>query len=48
MPLSVIADLTACRRMLLYEARDSGRVSADTAELLTPIVLWQKLQLIQS
>jgi hypothetical protein len=37
-PLSIIANLTGLSRMTLYRARDTGRVSADIAELLTPIV----------
>jgi hypothetical protein len=37
-PLAIIANLTGLSRMSLCQARDSGRVSADTAEVLTPIV----------
>jgi hypothetical protein len=37
-PLAIIADLTGVSRLTLYRARESGRVSAETAELLTPLV----------
>jgi hypothetical protein len=37
-PLSATAAMCGVSRLTLYRARDSGRVSADTAELLTPIV----------
>jgi hypothetical protein len=37
-PLSIIANLTGLSGNSLYQARNSGRVSADVAEVLTPIV----------
>ena len=36
-PLAIIANLAGVSRLTLYRARD-GRTSADTAEILTPIV----------
>jgi hypothetical protein len=35
--LSIFANLAGVSRLTLYRARDSGRVSADTAEPLTLI-----------
>jgi hypothetical protein len=36
-PQAIIANLTGLSRMSLYRARDTARVSADIAEVLTPI-----------
>jgi hypothetical protein len=37
-PLAIIANLTGLSRQTLYRARDGGQVSAETAEILTPLI----------
>jgi hypothetical protein len=38
-PLAIVANMTGLSRQTLYRARDGRQVSADTAEVLTPLIL---------